>query len=31
MWIVWHGNAGDAYEARYKGWSVWLENPKGKW
>jgi hypothetical protein len=28
--FYWHGNAGDAYEARYKGWSAWLENPKGK-
>jgi hypothetical protein len=23
--FYWHGNAGDAYEARYKGWSAWLE------
>lgn len=20
----WHGRAGNAYEARYKGWSAWL-------
>ena len=28
--FYWHGSAGNAYEARYKGWSAWLENPKGK-
>lgn len=26
----WHGSACNAYEARYKGWLEWLENPKGK-
>lgn len=28
--FYWHGSADNAYEARYKGWSAWLENPKGK-
>lgn len=23
--FYWHGSAGDAYEARYKGWMAWLE------
>lgn len=23
--FYWHGSAGTAYEARYKGWSSWLE------
>lgn len=23
--FYWHGNAGTAYDARYKGWSAWLE------
>lgn len=22
--FYWHGSAGNAYEARYKGWSAWL-------
>jgi hypothetical protein len=22
----WHGHAGNAYEARFKGWSAWLES-----
>jgi hypothetical protein len=22
----WHGRAGNAYEARYKGWMAWLEH-----
>lgn len=26
--FYWHGSAGNAYEARYKGWSSWL-NSKG--
>lgn len=24
--FYWHGNAGNAYEARYHGWSDWLEH-----
>jgi hypothetical protein len=28
--FYWYGTACNAYEARYKGWSAWLENPKGK-
>jgi hypothetical protein len=28
--FFWHGNASNAYDARYKGWSAWLENPKGR-
>ena len=23
--FYWHGSAGDAYEARYKGWMAWLQ------
>lgn len=23
--FYWHGSASNAYEARYKGWSAWLE------
>lgn len=23
--FYWHGRASNAYEARYKGWSAWLE------
>ncbi len=23
--FYWHGRAGNAYEARYKGWMMWLE------
>lgn len=23
--FYWHGSAGNAYEARYKGWSAWLD------
>jgi hypothetical protein len=29
--FYWHGSAGNAYEARYKGWSSYLENPNGKY
>jgi hypothetical protein len=29
--FYWHGSAGNAYEARYKGWSAWLENPQGRY
>ena len=24
--FYWHGRAGDAYEARYKGWMAWLKS-----
>jgi hypothetical protein len=24
--FYWHGSAGTAYEARYKGWMAWLES-----
>jgi hypothetical protein len=23
--FYWHGNAANAYEARYKGWSAWID------
>lgn len=23
--FYWHGSAGNAYEARYKGWNAWIE------
>ena len=23
--FYWHGSAGNAYEARYKGWSAWID------
>ncbi len=26
--FYWNGSAGNAYEARYKGWSEWLEHKK---
>jgi hypothetical protein len=26
--FYWHGRAGNAYEARYKGWMAWLEKFK---
>lgn len=26
----WHGRAGNAFEARYKGWMAWLETKGGR-
>lgn len=26
--FYWHGNAGNAYEARYKGWNAWMQKQK---